>query len=209
MVSPAWYRSSLRGGAFLSSISITVHETQLPVILICIKKYLEVYTQVISIVSPCEKQPKIVLTHKFICAYMRARFKIFAKEVGHFWCQELKDLPYTQAKRYSKQVSASRKKLVKSPTSLFLRKKASKLAGVMTVVIEKQGLCATLKDAVMCQYCLSGPVRFGQDETQSNGLGTNPYLTCESCKVISCLMGKSIVRQSLLISVLGGHLQYA
>ena len=112
--------------------------------------------------------------------------------------------PPHKRKGSHKQESASRKKLVKSPSGLFSKKKKEakqpKLADQqgMTVILEKSALQATLEDAVLCKHCLSGPVRFEEDDTQSNGLGTHSYLFCEACKVgtlfpFTKLNGKSLM----------------
>lgn len=85
----------------------------------------------------------------------------------------------------SHKVSASRKKLVNSPSSLLSKKKkASKDScqkGKRTVVLEKESVSPTLESAVVCKHCLCGPVTFQEDETKSVGLYTNLYLRCVAC----------------------------
>lgn len=87
--------------------------------------------------------------------------------------------PPHKRKAHSQKVSASRKKLVNSPSGIFSKKRVSKDScqeGKKTVVLEKENLLPALESAVVCQHCLSGPVTFKEDK--NIGLCTNPSLNC-------------------------------
>ena len=103
----------------------------------------------------------------------------------------------------SQKVSASRKKLVKSPSSLFTKKtKASKdtcQQGRRAVILEKESVSPALESAVVCKHCFSGPVTFQEDKTKAVGLYTGPYLCCEACGEVT-VIPFSFVNEALSIN---------
>ena len=108
------------------------------------------------------------------------------------------DMPSTQEKKPgtpSQRVSASRKKLVKSPSSLFTKKKkASKDTCQQVrraVILEKESVSPALESAVVCRHCLSGPVTFQEDKTKAVGL-----YCCKACSEVTVIFKQSIINQS-------------
>ena len=83
-------------------------------------------------------------------------------------------------------VSASRKKLSKSPhTPLSTVSSDSDdemiEAGNKLVVLEIDGVNEALKSSVACKECSGGPIVFVEDHTSKKGLCTKPSLHCEQC----------------------------
>lgn len=88
----------------------------------------------------------------------------------------------------TRAVSASRKKLSKSPHTPLSNVSSDSdddlvEAGNKLVILEVDGINEALQSSVVCKECSGGPVVFVEDHTSKQGMFTKPSLHCKQCGV--------------------------